>query len=1021
MGINKRGIFFSADALIALAIILIVVLIAFPIFEYSTIKTNIQQDAITVLSSLKVSEFGITNSDVTNWINLGIINDTNKTLIEQIGIFYAENPSNARVLAQNFLNSINTTENIGIWYDNQLIASKNSSAYENSGKVDVAKQTLSGIGGLLEGSATGFSARAYLTSNLSTKYIYFGGYVGEGNLSTLIKYGGIIKSAEMELVLNKNFDLYVNNNYSGSYLGSSSELQPVSYTIPIGNFTSGDNLIEFRGNNLHITGGFIKINYVSNETTYQQPTKQFFPGIKGLINVYDGIYIPGNLNSMNILLHMNSSYTAFLIIGNKTVYNGTTNGEQTIIINDTFLKGKLNYSDLSKKTVPLRLGLDNVSIIGSNTQAEVFSVTDLSGSMDDNCPDSPSIPGNDSGIANPGETPCKINDAKTANHQLIDFILNYPGNKVGLAGYETYAKKTDYYSLSNNSVSLNNVVDNIWNAGGNTCICCGILKAINCYDAKIFLDNFNGQTISSNPVGWSISESGGFIDITDNSLEGNRAVIVSRTGGSNPYLNHIFAPQEDSLSIEFLVNHTSGSGRFRLNVKDSGGSDYIILKMYTSQIRNNDAAVSSYNLNTIYKIKIDVTPSSNTYNLYVDDVLVGSNLGVFSTRSNIARVRFTTENSAITYLIDNVNVSLNSKLCNNIDINSTRSAIVMSDGLANGACGLDPVPDRDLDADITDDPQDHAIQAACDAYEKYNITVYAVAFGSGADTNTMTSMASCGHGSFYYSDVNDLVGIYNQIANNILQASYKEQTINSTGNVNTRLYENSYIEYDYTKELSDSGSILTFENKFDNNSSGSFNVPNNSKIVETKVVSYSGSKWTDKVWINGNNVYNLSKYGSDYTKLGDPYAINIPNDKVNLNGVGNIVNLTVGVAPTNFTLGSSFDKIIYTISRNFSAYSNVLPKFEGCNWTVQFEDNTNLTLKIPSGYLGSDNCLYNNTNSNYSDAAKSAVYNLFKELDFDFNGKIDYKFSQSDLDIELNNLYGIPFIQSAEVQVRVWR
>ena len=1009
---NKRGIFFSADALIALAIIIIIALIAFPIFEYSTIKTNIQQDTIVVLSSLKVGEFASTSSNVFDWINQGIINDTNKTLIEQIGIFYAENPGNAKVLAQDFLNSINTTENIGIWYDGQLIASKNSSAYENSGKVDVAKQTVSGIGGLVEGSATGYSARAFLQVSSQKVYTYFGGYVGEGNISVIVRYSGIIKSAEMELVLNKSFELYINGNYSGSYSGSPSELQPANYNIPIGNFTSGDNLIEFRGNNLHVAGGFIKVNFDSDGGISEQQNRYYFPGIKGLINVYDGVYIPGNLNSMNVLLHMNSSYDAFLIIGNKTVYNGTTNGEQSISIPDSTLKTMLNYSSLSKKTIPLRLGLDNISIIGSNTQAEVFSVTDLSGSMDDNCP---------GGSANPGETPCKINDAKTANHQLVDFILNYPGNKVGLAGYETYAKKADYYSLSNSSASLNNVVDNIWNAEGNTCICCGILKTINCYDAGIFLDNFNGQNVGNNPIGWSISEGGGFIDITDKSLEGNRGIIVSRTGSSNPYIHHNFAPQEERLSIEFLVNHTSGSGRFRLNVKDSSGNDYIVLKMYTSQIRNNDAAVTPYNLNTIYKIKIDVIPSSSTYNLYVNDALVGSNLGVYTIRSNIARVRFTTENSAITYIIDNVNVSLNSKLCSNININSTRSAIVMSDGLANNACGLDPVPDRDFDGDITDDPQDHAIQAACDAYEKYNITVYTVAFGSGASTSTMTSMASCGHGSFYYSDVNDLVGIYNQIANNILQASYKEQTINSTVNIGTRLYEDSYIEYDYTKESLGYGLILILEKQFSDNSSGNFSIPENSSVLETKVVSYSGPKWTDKVWANGNLIYNLSKYGNDYTKLGDPYAINIPNSLIQEDGFNNVVNLTIGIAPTNFTVGSSFDKIIYTISRNFSAYSDILPKLRGCNWSLEFEDGTNLSLIIPSDYSGGDNCIYTNYGSYSEDAAKSAVYNLFKELDFDFDGKIDYKFSANNLKIDLNNMVGIPFIQSKEAQVRVWR
>ena len=39
----------------------------------------------------------------------------------------------------------------------------------------------------------------------------------------------------------------------------------------------------------------------------------------------------------------------------------------------------------------------------------------------------------------------------------------------------------------------------------------------------------------------------------------------------------------------------------------------------------------------------------------------------------------------------------------------------------------------------------------------------------------------------------------------------------------------------------------------------------------------------------------------------------------------------------------------------------------------------------------------------------------------DSDGKIDYKFSESDLKIELTQTSGIPFVKSNEVQVRVWR
>src|SRR3989344_7332869 len=127
---DKRGVFFSADALIALAIILIVVLIAFPLFEYSSLRTRIHEDTLVVLSSLKIGE--IDNAYVQGLIAQGKINDLNRPIIEQIGIFYAENKTLAKNLAQEILNGIDTNENIGIWYDNELLALKGITSYEDA-------------------------------------------------------------------------------------------------------------------------------------------------------------------------------------------------------------------------------------------------------------------------------------------------------------------------------------------------------------------------------------------------------------------------------------------------------------------------------------------------------------------------------------------------------------------------------------------------------------------------------------------------------------------------------------------------------------------------------------------------------------------------------------------------------------------------------------------------------------------------------------------------------------------------
>ncbi len=1002
---NTRGIFFSADALIALAIIMIVILVAFPIFEYSIAKENVHQDSIIILSSLKIGEFASNSNTVNTWIALGIINDTEKLLIEQLGIFSAENPAYAQALAQEILNMINTTENIGIWYDDQYLASKNTTSYESAEKVDVARQTISGIGGLGEGSATGFSARAYLSGSSQSVYTYFGGYVGEGNVTFLIKYNGTIIGAEMELVANKNFDLYVNGVKVGNYSKSPSESEPVTYVLPITNFSSGDNTLEFRGDGLHIAGGFVKLNYLNENVFYQEPTRYYFPGINGLINIYDGFYIPGNLTNMSVALHMNSSYVTFLILGNTTVYNGSTNGEQTVIINNSWLLSALNYSSLSKKTIPLRLGLENVSYIYNfTTRAEVLSVTDLSGSMG-------------------GQ---KITNAKAANIQLIDVILNYSGNKVALAGYEDFSKKADFHNLSNSSTSLKNIVNNVWNADGNTCICCGIIKALSCYTANVFIDNFNGQNNGSNPIGWTLDESTGYIDITTRSLEGNRGVILSRDNGEIS-MEHIFAAEQEALSLAFNFSHLSGAGIFRLEVGSSNGDasgydGYMQLRMYNNRIQNNAGGVWTdvvpYNLNRNYTIRMNIVPGSSTYTLYVNNTAY-TNLPVLVTRNNVAKMEFFVHNADANYLVDNIKVSLNQTLCPDANQNFSRSMIVMSDGVANKICGLDPVVDYDSDGDTSNDADDHAIEAACDAKQLYNITVHAVLFGTGGNEEVMQQIAQCGGGNYYYSDVGDLITIYNQIANNIIQATYAEQTLGSAANVTTRLYPDSYIEFDYLKEQ-DEGLIITLEKRFDNNYSGNFSIPANSSIIETKVISYSGPKWTDKVFVNNNKIYGLGDYGNDYTKLGDPYFVNIPNSYVLGNNANNTINLTVGVSPINSTYGSIFNKIIYTISRNFLAYSDVLPDFEGCSWELQFEDFTNLTLDVPSTYSGSEICTYTNFSVG-DDAAQAAAYNLFSSLDFDSDGKIDYKFTSNDLQIELNNLVGIPFVQSHDIQVRIWR
>jgi hypothetical protein len=834
MGVmNRRGIFFSGDALIAMFLIFIVLIVAFPEKEDGSYETEVHQDILNTLSLLKVGD--VNDAYVQSLIASGEITNLDKSLLEQIGEFYVTDIPKARAVADSVLSNLNFSENVGIWYGATLIYSSNSTPIENSTNVDVSRHILSGIEE--GGNVTGFSARAFLISDMLSEYYYFGGYIGDGNLSISVPYTGNISTARLEIVANKDFDLYVNGILEGTYSGSPDEFTPVNYTLSVNNFVSGDNTVGFRGDNLHVAGGFLRITYKAS-ASFSQSTKYRFPGIDGLINLYDGFYIPGSLISMNVYLHMNSSVTpTFLNIGNVTVYNSTTNDEEMITINDATLSSLLDYGDLSGNTIPLRLGLDNVSYTGVVQDVDVYSVTDLSGSMAPSCSGAGFWCCLFSGDFCGSEPTCnscsgtwedKLGLAKQGNDVFIDAILNYSGNRVGLVGYANDAT-AGYHVLSNDNVSLKNEVAS-WTATGSTCICCGINRA------------------SSDLVSYS------------------------------------------------------GPEKFQ-------------------------------------------------------------------------------------------------------------SMVVMSDGEANVQCAQQG----------TGDAKDDAIQAACDA-KNDNITVHAVGFGSGADEATLQAIAQCGNGTYFYSDIEELADIYQQIAGSII-AEYVEQTLGVVGDLNTKLFDDSYVEFDYVNGSFPLGLILTLENDFSGSYGGMFSVPDEATVVETRVTSYSGPRWTDNLKINGADVYKLSNYGEDYVSLGDPYIVNIPNALV-VPGSSNVVNLTTGVSPTNSSAGSTYNKVLLTIVKNASAFSEIKVSANGCFWTVEFEDGSFAMANIPETYSGSDVCFYDSITmgqiDNPNDALQVAVLNLLKELDIDSDGRVDFLFNEEELQVSLNQVTGIPFTWTTEVQSRRW-
>ncbi len=329
----------------------------------------------------------------------------------------------------------------------------------------------------------------------------------------------------------------------------------------------------------------------------------------------------------------------------------------------------------------------------------------------------------------------------------------------------------------------------------------------------------------------------------------------------------------------------------------------------------------------------------------------------------------------------------------------------------------------------SDTASSNAIDDACRLFNTTGATVYSIGFGPvstcSIGNQTLIQIANCGKGSFFASsDANELTKIYNQLAKNILNITYSGQLINTSGTLTRSiLYPNSYIEFNYSApEIQFNKIPLGFEtDRFGNNiSSGTLTIYANTSALDARVTSYSGSKWTDNLIVNGNTIYRLSDYGNDYQILGDPFAVNIPVS--NVNEGSNSITISTGINSTASTGGSSDNRVIYTLLLNgFADYSSVVAKSYGCSWTVSFEDGTATTIKVPSNYNGADICSFSTKTYDVNDALDNAVFQLFSNLDIDKDGKLEVNINENNLNVNTLTISKVPSLWGpAILEIRVW-
>ncbi|MEA3513879.1 MAG: VWA domain-containing protein, partial [Nanoarchaeota archaeon] len=989
---SKRGVFFTIDAMIAASIIVLGLILASSFYISEKKPTSISylaSDMTQVMSSLRISE--VNNSYVNQLIADGVIEEKslNNSIAEILGEMWATNSSEiAFNLTMELIDPLMDTRfGYGIYINDEEIMAR---AKEVKGALISSQKMISGIE--KDKAIFGYSSKVYLSSikdRQTSSFAYFGGFEGEGNLTkrVLLPDSFNITSAYLELEAGTDFKLYVNGNLCSEFplgSGNGSYMIPDRWDINLSEcntsfFAAGVNNISINFEEInenftadgphYIGGGYFRVTYISDNTTDLEVSydngsnaikRYYFPGIDGYINLYSSFYVPGNLSEMNINLSYSTGGTIALIFGNVTIYENTSAGNTTLILNNTeiesiLINNSMNYSDLSAKTTPLRLYLKTVL----ESYFDIVLATDISGSMDYRL-DSDVIgvkrDCNDSMLNDPSTR--RISGARCAAKAMIDNVLSYTGPLMGLIGYEDVTQ--DIFTLSDNATELKKEIDDYVMNGG-TCICCGVKSA-----AEILMVDkiktaisrksqnwrYNDKDLAAPPAGWTT------LGFNDNSWKKKPTVFRNMYNWlGNP--STILAKYEGDYFFrkKFTVTNVSAINDSKLYVLSDDGADVYL----------NGVLIDN-----------DYNSSHNAF--YWNRDRISINTSLFVEGENIIAARLHNEKTCFWMWCWPTHVAFDLELIiSETEINQTKlkAIIVMTDGEANYKC--------DGFFDVAQAKQD-AIDAACNVYEDYGIRVFTIGFGSSAEADTLIAMANCSEGEYFNSSsVDELIDAYEQITKKMVEFT-STQTANISSLPDAHLYPESYIEFNYTPITTPPtyGEIpITIESPIFNNniSEGSIYIPNDVDLISLSATSYSGDKWTSYLNVSNSDgvyeVFNLSSYNQDFHDLGDAYQVNIPVNLIK-KGEYNVIDVMNGIDSYNLSGGSSYNRLIYTVMLDsLLDFSGVFSSNEGCNWSLAFEDGTNSSLLVPLTYNGTKNCDYLNGTYDTDDATDEAAYRLF--------------------------------------------
>jgi hypothetical protein len=302
--------------------------------------------------------------------------------------------------------------------DGDVIASSDRMPASSSETLTHSTRLLVGYGRGLP--TRGNVARAFLTNikdKVTSSYAYFGGFVGQGNITVKVRdlpAGANVQDCCLELNAQAPFTLLMNSHeirtFSPPYDEMGANIRDVSESGCTygGNAIPGcfgtdckqwalpgqDNIFELKfltGNisSQYVGGGFIHVLYNTSEMDTDRVVKTsryYFPGIDGVINLYDSMYVPGQVLSLSGNIVLQSNYSTYLRLGDVDVFNfsGGNPTERTVALSESYMDG-LGFiktvgdpRSISENTVPIRFGTGNIS---ASSVLDIALVNDRSGSM----------------------------------------------------------------------------------------------------------------------------------------------------------------------------------------------------------------------------------------------------------------------------------------------------------------------------------------------------------------------------------------------------------------------------------------------------------------------------------------------------------------------------------------------------------------------------------------------------------------------------------------------------------------